>query len=111
MEAIYRQEGAAVDYTPSGSNVAAGEVIQVGGFVGVANKEILDGELGALQIEGVYDATKASGGGVTFSAGDTVGWDNVGNTAVTGGTGTFDIGVAVADAADADAIVRVKLNW
>lgn len=111
MEAIYRQQAAAIDYTPSGAAAAAGEVVQVGGLIGVANKEIADGELGALQIEGAFDVTKASGGGITFTAGATVGWDNTGNTAVAAGTGDFDIGSAVAAAADADAFVRVKLNW
>lgn len=111
MEAIYRQEAAAIDYTPSGADVAAGEIIQVGGLVGVANKEIPDGELGALQIEGAFDVEKASGGGVTFAAGATVGWDDTANTAVVGGTGDFDIGTAVVAAADADTFVRVKLNW
>ena len=110
-EATFRHPGQAIDYTPSGADVAAGQVIQVGGLVGVANVDIADGVLGALQVEGVFDVTKASGGGVTFAAGATVGWNNTTNTAVAAGTGNFDIGVAVEAAADADAFVRVKINW
>lgn len=113
MEALYRQEGAAVDYTPSGTSVAAGEIIQVGGFAGVANKAIADGEFGALQIDGVFDVTKAAGAGVTFATGDVVGWDDVNNTAVTDAdvNKTFDLGLAVADAGDGDATVRTRINW
>lgn len=110
-EAVFQQEGHAIDYTPSGSSVAAGQIIQLGSLIGVAKKDIADGELGALATDGVFDVTKAAGGGVTFNTGDTVGWDDTNNTAVAGGMGNFDIGVAVADAADADESVQVRINW
>lgn len=112
-QAVFRHTGQAIDYTPNGANVDAGQISQVGGFVGIANIDIPDGKLGAPQIEGVFDVIKASGGGVTFTAGDTVGWDDTNKTAVTAAdpNKTFDLGVAVAAAADNDAFVRTKINW
>jgi len=110
-EATYRHTGVLVDHTPSGADVSAGQVIDLGsGLTGVAARDITDGTLGALQIEGVFDFTKAAGGGVTFAAGATVGWDDTNNTAVAAGTGDFDIGKAVAAAVDAASIVRAKIN-
>ena len=113
MEAAYRHEGRAVDYTPSGAAVAAGQVIDLGsGLVGIARLDIADGQLGALAVEGVFDVIKAAGSGVTFARGATVGWDDVNNTAVASGdvNKTFDLGKAVVAAADADSKVRVKIN-
>lgn len=113
MDAVFTQEGRAIDYTPSGSAVAAGQILRLGGINGVATRNVADGELGALAIEGVFDVTKAAGDGVTFDMGDTVGWDDVNKTAVTEADQdkTFDLGVAVADAADGDGSVLVKINW
>jgi predicted RecA/RadA family phage recombinase len=112
-EAVFQQEGRAINYTPSGSAVAAGQILQLGGLVGVAKKDIADGALGALAIEGVFDVVKAAGAGVTFALGDTVGWDDTNNTAVTAAdpNKTFDLGIAVADAADGDESVQVRINW
>lgn len=110
MTAKFYHEGNSVDYTP-GADVTAGDVVDLGsGYTGVAANDITSGVKGALQVRGVFRVTKASGGGVTFSAGDTVGYDATGETAVAAGTGDFDIGKAVAAAADADAEVHVQLN-
>ena len=78
--------------------------MQVGGFAGVAAKDIADGELGALQIDGVFDVGKSAGTGVVFAAGDIVGWDDTNNTAVVDAdvNKTFDLGLAVEAAADGD---------
>ena len=53
--ATFVQDGKYIDYIPSGSNVAAGDVIVIGGgIVGVADRAIPDGKVGALHIEGIY---------------------------------------------------------
>lgn len=45
-----------MNYTPSGADVAAGEVVIAGGHTGIAHRPIVDGELGALAISGgTYD--------------------------------------------------------
>lgn len=107
----YVQEGAAIDYTPS-EDLAAGDVVVLGDLVGVAKRGIPADAQGALHVEGVYDFPKASGGGVTFSTGDVVYWNAGGSLAVaTDGAGANKaIGKAVADAADGDATVRVRMS-
>jgi len=110
-QAVFVQEGDAIDYTPS-SDVAAGDVVVQGDLIGIAKQAISANTLGALAVAGVFDVAKASGGGVTFSAGDKVYWDNTNKLAVAtdaGGTNKL-LGKAIAAAADADSTVRVRLS-
>jgi len=80
--ARYIHEGRLWDYTPSGSSVTAGDVIVLGtpGVVGVAANNIADGELGALQVQGVCEFPKDVG---TLTAGDEVKWDGTNMVAAT----------------------------
>lgn len=110
-QAAFVQEGAALDYTP-GADVAAGDVVVQSELVGVAVRPILANEPGSLAVEGVFEFAKASGGGVTFSTGDNAYWDDTNDVAVTtdGAGANKLIGKVVADAADADSSVRVRMN-
>ena len=54
-EATYVSEGNSIPYTPSGSSLVAGQVVDLGTFVGVAITDIADGQTGALAIEGIFD--------------------------------------------------------
>jgi len=99
--AVFWQEGAAIDYTPSGA-VDAGDVIVQEDLVAIAKEDIAAGELGALATSGAYyikkDETEA------FSAGQLIYWDvaddNVTDDAASGANKLF--GKAIADAADTD---------
>jgi len=109
--AEFVQEGNAIDYTPA-SAVSAGDVVVQGDLVGVAKKDIEANQLGALAVAGVFDFAKESGGGVTFSVGQKAYWDETNKVAVTtdgGGVNKY-VGKAVAAAADADSMVRVRLE-
>lgn len=110
-QAAYVKEGAAIDYTP-GADVAAGDVVVLSDLVGIAKREIKANTPGALAVTGEFDVAKASGGGVTFSAGDKVYWDDTNNLAVaTDGAGANKLlGKATAAAADAATTVRVRLS-
>lgn len=110
-QAVYVQAGDAIDYTPS-ADVAAGDVIVQGDLIGIAKQPIKANTLGALAVAGVFDVAKASGGGVTFSAGDKVYWDDTNKLAVTtdGAGANKLLGKAIAAAADADSTVRVRLS-
>lgn len=105
------QLGSHVDYTP-GANVTAGDVVVQSELVGVAERDITSGELGAIAVDGVFDFAKAGAAGVVFAAGDLVYWDDTNNLAVTtSGAGANKlIGKAVEAAADADTTVRAKLD-
>ncbi len=110
-QATFVHEGASIDYTP-GAAVAAGDVIVQGELVGVAKTPIAANALGSLAVSGVFDFAKEAGGGVTFAVGALAYWDDANDVAVTtdGGGANKLIGKCVKAAADADALVRVRMD-
>jgi predicted RecA/RadA family phage recombinase len=106
-EAIFVKEGYHIDYTPT-SDVAAGQVIDLGTCVGVATRPIAANELGALQVQGVYDMLKFAGEAIALFA--TVYWDEGTNTAT--GTVAYSeakAGICIKAALAADTTVRVLI--
>ena len=65
MQAIFRQPGNSIDYTPS-TAVSAGDVVVQGTLVAIARADIAANALGALATAGVFDGAKVapSHGGV-----------------------------------------------
>ena len=105
-----------VDYTPSGADIDAGDVVVQGELVGIAERAIEDGDKGALAVTGIFDVEREAS--TAFTAGDEVWWDadgtsEDGNTGAAvdtadGGTNKF-LGYAVADVADAAANLFVRV--
>lgn len=90
-----------LDYTPSGANVAGGEVVVVGAAPSIkpmiAHRAIIDGELGALADHGgVYDMVSD---GTVVGPADEVYWDDTAKKVVggTGGAANAHFGHTVAD--------------
>lgn len=111
MIAIHKQTGDTVDYIPA-ADVAAGDVVAQGDLIGVANREIKAGALGALAVVGVFDFPKATGAGQAIAAGSKVYWDATAKVATTsdgGGANKF-LGKSVVAAGDDDATVRARLS-
>lgn len=105
------QTGEAVDYTP-GADVAAGEVVVQNDLVGVTKRLIPANQPGAVHVTGVYDFPKATGGGTAIAAGKKVYWDAAAKQATestAAGANKF-LGKTIAAAADADALVRVRVS-
>lgn len=103
--ATYIQQGEFVDYTPSGSGVAAGDVIALGNdFFGVALRDIADGEKGALATGGIFEFVSTG----TVAAGALVFWDAENERVSTVSADNTYIGRASAAAADNKC--RVFLN-
>lgn len=104
------KEGKYIDYTPSGSDVTAGDVIVLSELVAIADADIADGELGALNTQDTYaidgDATE------TFAIGDEVFWDVAdANVTLLADTGTNKrIGYAVSARGAVAGDVLVKLS-
>ena len=111
MSVKYIQTGDAVDYTP-GANVSAGDVVVQGDLVGVAKLDIQTGKLGALAVTGLFDFPKAAGAGTAIAAGARVYWDVAEQVAKADSEAGAnpEIGKTVKAAADADALVRVRLS-
>ena len=112
MDANFVQDGRSIDFTPSGSDVAAGDVVIANDLVLVARLDIADGVLGALWVDGVYDFTKATGVGSGIAFGAKVYWDAAEKVAKTddeAGANKY-IGKVIKTAGDDDATVRVRLE-
>jgi predicted RecA/RadA family phage recombinase len=106
-QAVFVQEGAAIDYTPS-ADVAAGDVIVQGDLVGVARFDIKSGVLGALAVTGVFDFAKATN--VAYTVGTILYWDDTNNIVTATATGNKQVGKVVRAAATTDPTVRVRLS-
>ena len=106
--ATFVHDGLTIDYTP-GTDVAAGAVLVQGELVGVAKVPIPANKLGALAVVGVFDFPKATGGGTAITAGANCYWDAANSRATTTATGNKLIGKCVKAAADADALVRIRM--
>jgi len=106
MAKNYIQPGEVMDYAAS-SAIASGDVVVVGQRVGVALNDIASGDVGPVQVAGVFEVTKD--GAVALAAGALVYWDAAAGNADDTDTNPL-MGYAFAAAATADATVLVKLN-
>ncbi len=105
MSAIFIQRGAQLDYIPS-DDVEQGDFITFGTVVGVAERPIKAGELGAISVFGVYQADKDD---AEITAGAKVYLNSDGKITATA-ENNIPAGVAVEAAAAADATVKVLLK-
>lgn len=98
-----------LDYTPSGADVACGEVVVVGDLPRVAHSDIEDGVLGSLAARGgVYKMAKASGVGTAIAAGKRVCW-KASDSTITETQGANKIfGFSAAAAGDDDEEILVE---
>lgn len=107
MATNYVQEGRALNYTPSGADVASGDLVILGTIAGVAKTDIADGKTGAVHICGVFSLAKASG---AVTQGAKLYWSSANSNVTTTASGNTLIGVAAAAAASGDASIPVLLN-
>ena len=107
-QATFSHEGGSIDYTP-GSAVSAGDVVVQGDLIGIAAVDIAANKLGSLQVEGVFDVTKATN--VAYATvGTILYWDDTNNVVTTTSAGNKQIGKTVRAAGTTDPTVRVKLT-
>lgn len=105
------QVGNYLDYTAP-FDIAAGRIVVIGNFVGIAPRPISSGTVGAVQVEGVVALPKPSSGSgsQTIAAGSLVyfatGASGIATTVVTG----IKAGYAVAEAVTGSSTVLVKLE-
>lgn len=108
--AVYRYgEQLNIDYTPL-ADANAGDVLDLGTFVGVYLEYAKLGVLTTLCIRGVFDFLKQAGEAI--SLGDIVLWDATNNRAYVSGGGYTDnacIGKCVLASAAGDLTVRVAM--
>ena len=108
-EAIYIQYDDSIDYTPAAA-ITAGKVVITPNLVGVVPVGLAANELGAMQIEGVFDFAKSGSSGPVFAVGDEVHWDAANSLAVHPKAGSYAIGLATVAAGASDTLVRVLFH-
>lgn len=110
-EAVYRYGNQlTIDYTPVSDDVAAGTVVDLGTFAGIALEKIVAGQTGVLCVRGVFDILKAEG--ISIDLGDIVLWDASNRRAYFGSIGYTDdlcLGKCFKDAAVGDLTVLVSV--
>lgn len=72
MSTNYVQDGAVIDHT-AGSTITSGDVVVIGNIIGVALEDIVSGEVGPVQIEGVFDLPKVDA--AVIAAGEALVYD------------------------------------
>ena len=107
-QAIYVMDDESIDYVAPGP-VAAGDVVVLADLIGVAKRPLATGELGTLDVEGVYDFTKVAGGGTAIPLGTKVYWDPAAKHVTITSTGMAYLGKIAKAAADGDTTARVRL--
>jgi hypothetical protein len=116
-QAIFRHgDPVVIDYTPSGGNVAAGDVVVVGSvtantggagaFTGIAHNPIVNNTLGGLAIGGgVYDVVNLN----NAPNGAKVYWDDTNNKVTTASTNNAVFGfIATNGGGGANTVCRAK---
>ena len=110
VEAIYKQEGESVDWTPTAA-VAAGEVIQLkDGRAAFAPTAIAAGILGSVQVCGIVEVAKIIT--QTMLVSNQVFWDTSASTCnlLHGGSTDFFLGTVIEDATYTATTVKIMLN-
>ncbi len=72
MATNFIQPGKVFDHTPSGA-IVSGSVVPMGQILGVALTNIAAGEIGPVQVEGVFEVPKVTG--AVFAQGESLVWD------------------------------------
>jgi predicted RecA/RadA family phage recombinase len=109
MGATFRQEGCAIDYTPTTAKTA-GDVVVQNGLLGVVKTDIAANALGSLTTEGVFRFTKATSAGNAMAVGQMVYYDTVNDRVTTDPALGLAAGKVVAAAALSDTTVDVTIN-
>lgn len=74
MATNYVQDGDTIDYTNgTGSYISSGDIVVIGGTLGVALVDIANGESGTVGVKGVYTVPKVSA--AVFSQGASLTYD------------------------------------
>ena len=96
MARLVSGHGLHADYTPSGSDVANGDLVVIGDVVGMADEDITDGVKGAVLISDcVIAVEKDTGSSSAISDGAQCYWDSGNEVATTTASTNKKLGVSV----------------
>ncbi len=106
MATNYVADGNVLKHT-AGADISSGDLVVMNTIAGVAVTDIANGEVGSVQISGIFTLAKATG---AISQGAKVYWNSSNSNVTTTASGNTLIGVAAAGAASGDATIDVLLN-
>jgi predicted RecA/RadA family phage recombinase len=102
------QPGKSIDVAAPAGGVISGNIAVIGSLIGVAAATVAQGEQVALSTEGVFEMAKVSA--LAIATGDKVYWDAAAKNVNKTSAGNTLVGIAVADAANPSATVKIKLG-
>lgn len=112
MATNYQQAGNVIDHT-AGADITSGSVVVVGKLLGVALQDIATGEVGPVQITGVFNVPKVSG--AVIAAGENLTWDASAaafdDNAASPATGDVTGGAAVAFEAAGNGVTTLAVRF
>lgn len=112
MATNYVQEGKVIAFT-AGSDYSSGDVVVIGGLLGVVLADVANGETGQAQISGVFTVPKVSA--AVLTEGMRVQWDvsaaGIEDAAATPASGDLvNCGIAVEAAGNGVTTCKILLN-
>ena len=107
MTTKYVMSGDVIDYV-AGSAVTSGQVLLIGGRVGVALAAIASGATGAVRMLGIFTIAKLSSDVVTVGA--ALYWDNTNSRMTLTSAGNTLAGLATAAAGNGVTTVEISIN-
>ena len=101
------QAGSAITVTAA-ARASSGDIVKIGNLIGVAQGSAATGEELVLAVVGVFELPKVAAD--VLAVGDPTYWRSSDGLVTGVATGNSKLGVAVSDAGNPSASVRVRLN-
>lgn len=112
MAGNYVQPGEVIDFT-AGATTVSGQVVRIGGLLGVSLQDVANGAVGPAQITGVFTVPKVSG--AVIAQGERLVWDASAaafdDSAATPATGDVSGEAAVAFEAAGNGVTSFKVRF
>ena len=113
MATNYVQDGKVIQWTNGGSAVSSGDVVVIGGLIGVALVDIAGSATGSVQVDGVFNVPKVDGAVIAQGESLDVSASKFDDDAATPATGDVSGASAVAfeaKGATTDETIAVRLT-
>jgi predicted RecA/RadA family phage recombinase len=103
------RESGSWEYINAGEDtIASGAVVDLATQIGIANADILAGETGVLDTQGIFELPKDDN--LAIDQGDLVYWDATNSWVDKTSTAQTYVGIAVKDSAQTETTVQVDIN-
>lgn len=101
-------EGDRIKHTP-GSDLAAGDIVDLSSLIGIADAAIEAGKVGELTVAGLFELPRVSAVITAIPAGSSIYWSTANQYAQSSSSGAFFIGYSVEVSQKLDDRIKVLL--